>query len=149
MSYVSVIAPSGVAVNGVVESDKKSPSDCRIAEQVDNHVPKVVPGNLGGVDEIVKPFDSVSSSEEIDEFAENAADSSWLSAGRECSDLSSENCLAISGDNRCGLIEKFVEFHIRLLLFGYADNIAQLSFLRDFFALIINDLQHKDRWKDN
>ena len=133
VSCASVNVLSGVAVNGVVESDKKPSSDCRIAEQPDDHVPKVVPGDLGGVDEIVKPFDRVLSHEDIDELAENAADSPGLPAGRECGDQRSENGLAIDGDNRCGLVEKFIEFHIRLLSFvGYAGDIAQTSFRSGF-----------------
>ena len=136
MSCASVNVPSGVTINGVVESDKNPSSDCRIAEQTDDHVPKVVPGDLGGVDEIVKPFDRVSSREDIDELAENAADSARLPAGRECGDQRSENGLAIGGDNRCDLIKKFVEFHIRLLSFvGYAGNIAQTSFRSGFLSV--------------
>ena len=134
MSCASVNVPSCVAINGVVESDKNPSSGCRIAEQADKHVPKVVPGNLGGVDEIVKPFERVLSREDIDELAEDAADSPGLPAGRECGDQRSENGLAIGGDNRCNLVEKFIEFHIRLLSFvGYADNIAKTSFRKGFF----------------
>lgn len=117
---------SSLAVSGIVESDKEPSADVRNWDHGGKKFPEHLPRKFAGIEKIVKLSDSGVFSEENGEFSEYAADTSGTSSCTKCDEERFENAPSISWYCLGGVIDKFVEFHLRLLglIKGYIHIIA-------------------------
>ena len=106
---------SGLAVKGVVKGDEKPSGNVGDGNHADKKFPQCVPRQFAGIEKIVKLPDCGVFREKHGEFSENAADAPRTSAGTKRNEKCFENSPAIEGYWLGGFVEKFGEFHFRLL----------------------------------
>lgn len=120
---------SCLAVKGVVKGDEKPSGNVRDGNHADKKFPHGIPRQFAGIEKIVKLPDRGVFREKYSEFSENAADVSRRTAGAERGEKRFENAPAVNGYRLGGFVEKFGEFHFRLLglIKGYMHIIAYSS----------------------
>lgn len=107
--------PAGFSVACVVKRQEQPAVNCRIADQKRYNVMESFPWQFRRVDESVEAFECHASSQKHGETAKNVADPSGLAAACQGDDESFENSPAVGGNDFGDLIEKMIEFHVRLL----------------------------------
>ena len=106
---------SGLAVKCVVKGYEKPSGNVRDGNHTYKKFPQGVPRQFAGIEKIVKLPDCGVFREKHGEFSENAADAPRTSAGTKRDEKCFENSPAIEGCWLGGFVEKFGEFHFRLL----------------------------------
>lgn len=117
---------SGLAVKGVIKGDEKPSGYIGNANHADKKFPPCAPMQFAGIEKIVKLPDYGIFREKHGEFSENAADAPRTPSGTKRDEKCFENSPAIEGYGLGGFVEKFGEFHFRLLglVKGYMHIIA-------------------------
>lgn len=120
---------SGLAVKGVAKGDQKPSDNVRDGNHADKKFLQSVPRQFAGVEEIVEFHDGSVFREKHGEFSENSADAPRTPAGTKRNEKCFENSPAIECYWLGGFVEKFGEFHFRLLglVKGYMHIIAYSS----------------------
>lgn len=106
---------AGFSVSGVVKRQQQSAVNRWVPDQKRDKAMESFPRQLRGVDEIVEALERDVSSQKHGETAKDIADPSGLTTACQCNNDGFENIPAVVGDEFGGLIEKRIEFHVRLL----------------------------------
>jgi hypothetical protein len=115
-----------LAVKGVVKGDEEPSGNIGNGNHADEKFPQCVPRQFAGIEEVVEFPDGGVFREKHGEFSENAADAPRRASGTERNEKCFENSPAVKGYRLGGFVDKFGEFHFRLLglIKGYMHIIA-------------------------
>ena len=119
---------SGFSVCSVVQGDQQASfGDGERRDNCRQKLPKRIPRYFGRIDEVVEFFSGNTDwDKKTGKPSEDTTDPTGITPGSKSGDKGYKNGSAIRGDDFTGLLEKFLEFHVRLLVLvkGYAGNIA-------------------------